>query len=683
MPDRPLIKWAALALAAAPVALLAVSLLIGSTPDEEEFRFAVLTTWLHVRGVIEGHYDLWTPLLGLGIPQPLTPNFFLHPLTPLLPLLGPVAWSRMLVVVHTLLGATGMWQLTKALSIRRIVRAVCVISFLFATPVQNYVLADFWPSHYLVWTSAPWMLLLAWRALGAEGRALRRTSIALGLCCGLVVANTNPGHILVYATIAIAVVVANWRRVVPRWRWLLAAAALAAAIAGPTVAQLAHERTFFAADVQRSNVPDPLPVTALWDALFNPLAPPTDWPVNEQLPFTRALFFGGPFLLLSGAGCVWFARARPDLVLAVVSSAVLLFTALLPLSMVSARYHFRDPLTLAAIAVAGLTLDKLLSIRGVRPVGAAVAVVQVVAMFASAWPTMSHTWQPDARAAQWFRGATGETATVDRLLALMPPPGRIVFSPELDREVYARERLVDGLGVNALAYRGVLVVNGWFKGISTDSISPDERLFYARIRAPLSLVTTDVDLDVLGVRYVVVTAGDAVAPRLVNRGTVRMRDGSELVIYENADAWPAGFLVDDMRAPDIPLAPGCENTRLLCHDLTALAQQRSAERMTITHRGGAIDVELTPTGRSHLLVISEMFRPDWEATVNGRSATVTPVAGALLGVELPPRTSSVRLRYRPAIVVAATAVAWIALLGGMAALIARGKRARTSVRSGC
>jgi len=670
------VKWVALAVAAVPVALISASLLIGSTPDEEEFRFAVLTTWLHVRAVMQGHYDFWTPLLGLGLPQPLTPNFLLHPLSPLLPLLGPITWGRTFVVAHTLLGAAGMWQVTKSLALSPIVRAICVVSFLLATPVQNYVLADFWPSHYMVWTSMPWLLLLAWRGLEAEGRVLRRRAIALGLCCGLVVANTNPGHVIVYATVAIAVAIANGRRVAARWQWFVVAAMLAAAIASPTLVQLAHERTFFASDIQRSDVPDPLPPSASWNALFSPIPPPSTLPINEQLPFTRTLFFGGPFLALAIAGCFWFARTRFDLVLALVLSAILLFTSFLSFPGVSARFHFRDPLTLAAILLAGLTLDRLLSIRRARTLAAGLAVVQLAVVVWSAWPALSRTWQPDAQAARWFRGATGDTGTVETLLALMRVPGRVLFSPEVDRAMYARELLEDGLGVNALAYRGVPVVNGWFKGVSADVVSPDERLFYARVQPPRAFVASDADLDVLGVRYVVAREGESVGPNLVRRGRVGLRNGTELAVYENDDAWPEVFLIDDADVSSAVALPQCGNGRLLCKDLSVLMRRRSTAGVTVAGHDAEVHAALTGVDRPGTLVLGQMFRPDWAATVDGRSARTSPVAGALLGVAVPAGARSVHLRYRPTAVIAATFVAWIAIVSGMAALVILGKPRR-------
>ena len=81
-------------LACSVVAGFCLTFVIGSTQDEEEFRFAVLSTWLHVDALRHGRFEFWTALLGLGVPQPFMPNFLLHPLSPLLAVLSPVTWIR-------------------------------------------------------------------------------------------------------------------------------------------------------------------------------------------------------------------------------------------------------------------------------------------------------------------------------------------------------------------------------------------------------------------------------------------------------------------------------------------------------------------------------------------------------------------------------------------------------------
>jgi hypothetical protein len=675
---------AAVALAAGAVALVSSSFLIGSTPDEEEFRFAILTSWLHVRALLRGDYALWSSALGLGIPLPMTPNFLLHPLLPLLAVLTPVTWVRVLLLAHTLLGAAGMWRVGAVLGLTPLTRAACVTTFLLATPTQNYVLNDFWPSHYMVWTAAPWLLVMAWRMLDAEGRALRRWSIALGLSVGLVVANTNPGHVLVYVPVAVAVALTHARRFAARWRWVAAAGLIAAAIAGPNLAQLAHERPLFDANLARMNpLPEPLPPAMAWQALLSPLSPPQSLQPDGRLAFTRTLSLGSPFALLSLIGCVWFVRRRPDLVLVVIASTALLFTPLLTLDFISARFQFRDPLTLAAIPLAGLVLDRLFAIRRARSAAGLVLVAQVVAVVVPAWPVLSRTWGPDARRATWFRGSTGDQPPVDRLLTLMPTAGRLALAPQLDEEVYEHHLVAEGFGTNALAYRGVAVINGWFKGVSTGTVWPDEFQFYARVHAPAQLVESDDALDVLGVRYVLANTGEMVAPGLSERGVVPKLDGSHFVLYENSDPWPDAFVINEGPEPiDLAARDGCDNQRLLCRDFSPLVRRRSSDDLQVTNRDGRIDIQLSSRADApRLLVVSQMFRPDWVATADGLRLVPLSVFGGLLGVRVPPGITSVRLRYWPVAVVRATALAWCVLLGGVSLLVifrgtARGEPAR-------
>src|SRR5262249_5067764 len=95
-------RWAALSLVTFATGLLASGFLGGTPPDEEEFRYAVLTSWLHIHALAKGSYSFWTSLLGFGLPQPFIPNFWFHPLLPLLGILEPATWVRALLLVHAI-----------------------------------------------------------------------------------------------------------------------------------------------------------------------------------------------------------------------------------------------------------------------------------------------------------------------------------------------------------------------------------------------------------------------------------------------------------------------------------------------------------------------------------------------------------------------------------------------------
>ena len=665
------------ALAATAPVLLAVAFLTGSTPDEEEFRWGILSSFLHLRALGQGTFGTWTSTLGFGIPQPMVPNFDMHPLVPLLAVVSPTTWARLVLVGHSLLGAVGMWQLGRMLRLTPLVRAVCVFTFLLATPTQNYTLSDFWPSHYVMWTSAPWLLLITWRMLAATGGDVRRYSAALGVCAGLVLATTHPGHVPVYGVVVLAVVVAQWRAVLARWQWLLAAALIALAIASPGLTQLATERRIFNPDLQISKLPEPLPPAAVRDVFLRPFSLSED-PGQRDVTNrgTRTLFFGGPFAVLCLLGLTRLGRSHPALAIGVALAAVLLFTPVLPMTFLS-RYHFRDPLLLCAIPLAGLAADHLLRVPRARLPVFLLLAVQIGVVTAAALPFIDGVWQPEGRQALWFRGGSAETETADALLALMPAPGRLAYSPQIDNEVSERARLPEGLGVNALAYRGIPVVNGSFKGISTDLLWPDDRLFYGRIRLPQPLIVSDEGLDLLGIRYVLANPGERLAAGLLERGSVRKSNGMPIVLHENVNAAPGAFVVaaQPWELPVLQSYSGCNHEGLLCRDLTPLAQLRRPDRLEITRRGSRIEIDVEAGAAPRILVVSEMFRREWRATSNGRGVEILSVGPGLLGVNLPTGRASIRLEYHAPIFVAASVLAWGVLALGLALVFSRSRGA--------
>jgi hypothetical protein len=647
-------------LAAAAAALLSTTFLLGSSADEEEFRFAVLSAWLRVQALTHGDLGLWTSLLGLGVPQPFVPNFALHPLAPLLAWVPPATWVRVLLVFHTVVGATGMWRVCSLLGLAPIVRATGVVTFLLASPAQNYVLSDFWPSHYIVWTLAPWVLLIAWRVLASETANVRRWSCALGVISGIAAANANPAYLLVFVPLAATVLVLRVRQLRARWRWVALSAVLALTIAAPTFAQLVSERQHFAPEQALSNVTDPLSLRA---ALMSAFAPFTDEPMDS-----RSIFFGAPYAVLAVVGCLRFARARTDLTVSAAIYAVLVFTTWIPMPWISQRYQFRDPLMLCGILLAGLAVNTWHNRPHGRTAIVAVLALQAASVIHVALPALQRTIDSEGRRAVAFRGATGNTPLVDGLVALTREPGRLAYSPQVDYEVSERALVIDGIGVNALAYRNVPVVNGSFKSASADLISPDERLFYGRIRLPPPFIASPAGLDVLGVRYLLARRGEVMPPGLRELGAFPTARGGELVLYDNPDAWPGAFLVPAAFGDEpLPVLPACGHDRLLCRDLAPIAAHRDTMPLTTARGNGEIHVRSNAAAEPRILVVIEMFRPEWLAYADGRRVATREMYGGLIGVPLPSGVGNVRLRYSPG---AISFITWVSLIGSIVGSVA-------------
>ena len=661
--------------AAAPLMLIA-TFAAGSTPDDEELRWGILSSVLHVRGLLAGELLTWTSALGFGIPHPMVPNYNMHPLTPLLAIVPVIVWVRLLYIAHTLVGALGMWRLMAALRLAPVIRAVCVFTFLLATPTQNYAL-DFWPSHYVMWTSSPWLVLLAWRFLEAGEAHVRRAGVLLGLSAGIVLATTHPGHAPVYGTVVIGLVLVRRHALAARWRWALLALGIAVAVAAPNLVQLARERSIFDPELGVVKFGEPVPPAAVWDLFFRPfLLSNQPWQDAIAAAGVRVPFFGGPFAALAIAGIVMLRRTLLDIRLGAILSAILLFTPALDLTFLS-RYHFRDPMLLCAIPLAGVMLDRYLAAPRTRAVAWTAITVQLAVVGAAAFPSVQTMWLPEPREALWLRGATAAQPLADRLLRFIEGDGRIVYSAQVDFEVAEFGRLPDGLGVNALAYRGASIVNGSFKGISADVLWPDDRLFYGRIRVPPQQIESDAALDLLGIRYVVAKPGEAVAAGL--RPLVTMHDAyrSPLILYDNPDAGPGAFVIDYSKGElaALPRYAECSNNRLLCRDLTPLAALRSRP-VTLTRGDGRMSAAVPPSQSRQLLVVAEMFRPEWTAASAAAPLSTISIGPGLLGVVVPPGATLIQLTHRDPLLVAATVASWLALAAGVLSLtvLGRGRR---------
>jgi hypothetical protein len=372
--------------------------------------------------------------------------------------------------------------------------------------------------------------------------------------------------------------------------------------------------------------------------------------------------------LLALAACVRGGWHRRELVVGLVFASAFLFTTLGPIALVSQRYQFRDPLVLCAIPLAGMAAERGLQHARVRSVIAFLLVLQIAVLAMAAYPFVRRDWDSRRSATPWFRGATAAVPSADGLLSALERPGRVVYTPAVDRLVMNHSYLRAGLGVNALAYRGVPVVNGWFKGVSADPIWPNERLFYARIAPPPQLLTSRAALNVLGIRYLVAQRGETVAPDLRER-PLAIPTAPELVLYENDDAWSGAVMFDaegaTVHAP--PLAD-CPNDRLLCRDLSVVANLQPAA-VAIVRAEGFIDVTFTRLDKPRTLVVAEMFRPGWTATTADQRLSTFAFFDSLLAVRVPAGATAVHFAYRSPLMYAATLGAWAAIIGSLFAAI--------------
>jgi hypothetical protein len=640
-------------LPAGALLFLVTGILVGATYDDEEYRNAIISAVLHARALLDGVYPYWTSSLGFGLPHPLHPALLTHPLVLLFGLLAPDTAARILYVVHAALGGIGCWWLVRELGGGRWAAALGSTAWMLSSPSAGYVLTDFWPTVFVVWSLAPYLLLFAMRVLDsspAEPRWVDAT--AFGLIAGLIWANGHAGYVPVFFVPLAIVFVAHWRQVNRVWPSLAVAVVVGLAVAGPTLAHVLSELARFPMLPRLT-----ARTTTGWPEVADMLLRPLTFSTHG----TRIAFFGGPLLVLAVACAAGLGGSSPHrwrLTLGFVSSFVLMLLPALEQRGVvfSAIFFFRDPLVLFGIALGSLGWDGLKQ-RSLRAATVA-AGVQVTVLFMAAWPFVSRTFDGRTLTDPILRNGT----TIVALRSWLPRlPGRWYLAPELEAHMLDHRLLGDGVWLNVWPYWELPVVNGTFKGVSVDEWYPSEYLAIGRIRGHVAPVSSQSTLDVLGIGAVLATPTEPVAPSLEEVARLPTRGAGDVRLLRNPNAWPGAAFVEES-AVHGHLEPlrGCSAGGMLCLDLTPIATATHDTDLQVQRRHGNLAIRFRPQAPARWLLVSEMYRRGWTARANDVELPVRSVATGLIGVQVPGGVQGIELEYRPTLLIVLT---WVSRAG--------------------
>ena len=130
--------------------------------------------------------------------------------------------------------------------------------------------------------------------------------------------------------------------------------------------------------------------------------------------------------------------------------------------------------------------------------------------------------------------------------------------------------------------------------------------------------------------------------------TVTTARRSELVLYENPDAWPIAFLLQSSFGDgEVPVVSGCGHDRVLCRDFGAVVRHRDSTPIEVIRAEDHIRITWKQPSTPSVLVVSEMFRPGWTAYIGERRVATNSMFGGILGVPIPAGAREVTLYYRP------------------------------------
>ncbi|HVW17044.1 MAG TPA: hypothetical protein VHB30_02235, partial [Solirubrobacteraceae bacterium] len=646
---------------AAPVVLAIATIVVAPTvvvlpPDDEGLYTEVQSTVFRAMHLL-GAYPLWDPFLGLGTPQPFSEGLTFHPILLAFRWLSPALSLSILYLGQMWIGALAVWAIARRLELRPWIALLCSAAWALSPPTETY-LHDFWPSQYVGWTLAPLLLLAVIGLLDSE-RGPRRVAWAVGagLCAGLILLNGHAGVVPYTALGVVAFLAGRAGRARELWPWLGLSLALAVLLSATKVHDIALEAgRGDAAHIQQGY---PLDV---WRLLLYPIHSPFG-AVGGGIPADRLLTVGGPFLALAVAGLLARTRVRQRHADGLRVGVVVCFVAwFVNLPVISGTWYAREPFTLLAILLACLALQWLWeAFPRRRALLGALAGLELVALAAGFFSY----WHADlVRAVDYLRGEV--TPTLRSTMRDQPlyayfqglpdhRETRVYMAPGAEGRLYrSLDDLVHGGPVANTDYEfagwglhGLRLLNGHFKGVDLSELQPVPDQLQSDIRAEPTLPRDATALDALDVGYVLALPGEPVAPSLERIRAFTLRDGTTIVVYRNPAHWPDAAVLAPAadRLATLPARAGCAAPGLMCADFASVAAlERRGAVSGARWDDLSLRVRLAPQRRPAVLMLSQLYRPGWQARLpGGHTVRGHRLFGGLTGFDLPAGTTSAQL----------------------------------------
>jgi len=644
--------------------------LLASGPwDHEEVQFGILPNQLHYRALFEGRWLFWFNDLGFGTPMPIGHRFDFNPIFgPLLAfgslrLALSVAW-----LVEMMLMTVFFLRLARLSGAKLPLSLTLLCCYVFSTVSVSYFYQTDWVTSQLSWSLIPAMLYYLQLAIqdARPGRFWLHVS-RVALLFGFAVINANPGYVLpVLVTLMVyAVFLAGTRR----WAYgrLLTAGLLCGAICLERVYYVATEALRFPPSLIL-----PRPILTWVAYVTGALAPFTNYSSDMRLAFV-----GLPVLAVVVASTIQFRQLvqRHDRALLIAALAAFAL-GLMPREVSrwvspSGGWLFKDPLVILALLASIPWLQRQLDHprRWRQRLALVLVIAQVGQQAATIWPGVHDFYLARGRLDFYRHLGTPFGLGADIIAAAETNGRRIYLSPQLDSWTRGQLSSIGLYSSSDLALLGLNPVNGWFKGVSMDHISPSAMLMHGFISGSLDTMSNETLLDVLGVNLVLLADTEPSPPGLVPvplAATQRLNaERRHIKLLANPDAWPkAVLLTADATSVPTPLREGCGHQGALCRNYDALATRRLPSPVNLTTDGaGHYSMHFVSSDEPRVLFASINSRPEWVAVGDGsRRLTVRAIGGAFVAIEVPPGVGDVRLDFVPRIHMVLTAFSASALL---------------------
>ncbi len=641
------------------IVLLLLPLWYVTSVDEEEFRFAVISSVLHSRALFEGYYPFWTSYFGFGMPHPFLINFNYHPLVFIFANNADLA-INLLYVFHLLLGSVGIYYLCR-LYTGRYLTLLGILSYLMASPNINYLYTDFWPSLFVGWSLLPLIFYCGLRLAQSQTISDRKYfAIALGFLVAMLGLNAHPSQAVVYVISLLIVLTGCYGDVIKRFNYFILAGVISVLILAGKFYYLVSEASHFSLEMvlfkQQFGWDD------LWSIFFRPIA--FGWPsfvVNYNLEKgSRLLFVGGPLVVTALATVAWNLRNRNSGQFALPLIILLGIYVIRPevlYSFASTLTVWREPVIILVILVALRGMNELSKGGKLgKSVTYCISAAQILVLVGGTFPF-------------WYQLLMigidgGENHLVLKNLLKGTPEIRKVQNivRHDDGRVYVSRRIADGyrspaltnmgLTANSLPYFGIRSLAGVFKGISYEEICKGPYMYGRLTNLKDCEIENDAFLDIGAVKYVIKYDDEEVKQGLAREVTLGIGPQGVVGFYRNEMSWAEAVIMSrkvlNLKLPELE---GCKGGGLGCKDLAVLRKYRKNDAsVKFDRKKGMIRLSFDRQLPSNSIVmVSEYARPNWEATwysgtTNG-SLEINRIAGVFMGLDVPAKARYVVLEY--------------------------------------
>jgi len=660
---------------------------IGGINDEEGLRVPILSTKLVLSSWQNLSYNFWTNRLGLGIPLPFSHDLTMHPLSMLFlsdDFYLPVSFFY---TFHILIGVFSIYLLCKQFNIDRVVSLVCVFTFLFSSASVQYVHGGFNPTLLVGWTTFPLLLLIYIKILNAkDSKHSFLMSILLGYIGGFWILNSALGTTFVHVLGLVFFTIFCIKDAISKYKYIIISLVIVLLVSADKIYLILSETQRFNLDptLVRRDESNPFGFYLIWSLLFKPFF---YFSVNEffeniytygitnaimdikdvfvvKNTFTRNIFIGAPFFLLS----FYFLLVRRKIFKyqgaftgAMIICLILTF---LPGNIItnipSANYFYRDPYTLFAIILSGVALSQLKIYFGMprRMYFKLIIFSQVTLLIIGStvllyrsFVSKDHDGSINPEISRSYLGFARDQRLVNYLRSVgVNSTDRIYLSPGSS----AGSRLWDTQVGNGLAFKGLTVVNGTFKGISAGLLYPDSLLLQGCILGQNDVIKNKDLLDVLAIRYVIVTPYEIRDPSLIKIGSLSPYEGFELHILKNEDAWPLAVFIDDKAVNlRLPRRESCEHTRLLCAEFSGYKKLHKLDKkLDITEKNNNIVITTSSNDLKDPVLVSIMYLPGWVIQTSSGKYKASKSEEGLITFKIPSGENKIILSYEPSIRIA-------------------------------